>query len=258
MLFWLKKTLTLPLLPLYLSLGLGVVGCLLLWLRRGRRSGPVLVTASVLILGLAANQGVARFLYGPLEFRYPPVPEAEQAADLPPALQTCVAIVILGGGHGESTKLSRVNQLVPAAMSRVAEGLRLARLLPQADVVFCGNHRPPPTHARVMAEAAYSLGLPKERAVLFDEPRDTEDEIAAVQARYGAQPVAIVTSASHLPRTLQLCQAMGVNAFPCPANYELRDPEDSFLAWDIGALERTSRAIREYVGMVWLKLKRRT
>lgn len=258
MLFWLKKTLTLPLLPLYLSLALGVVGCLLLWFRRGKRSGLVLVTSSVLILGLASNQGIARLLYGPLEFRYPPVPEVQTAADLPPRLQACVAIVVLGGGHGESTRLSRVNQLVPAALSRVAEGLRLARLLPQAEVVFCGNHRPPPTHARVMAEAAYSLGLAPERAVLFDEPRDTEDEIAAVRARYGAQPVAIVTSASHLPRTLQLCQALEVNAFPCPANYELRDPDDSFFEWDLGALERTSRAIREYVGMLWLKLKGRT
>ena len=258
MLFWLKKILTVPFLPLYFVLGVGTCGAALLWTRRWGRQGRAGVTVAILALLVFSNKGVALLLLQPLEHRFPPVPEVSERVELPPSLQNVRAIVVLGGGHGDSPGMSRVNQLSSSALGRVAEAVRLSRLLPHAKVIFCGHHVPPPTHAQVLAEAAISLGLEPHRVMLFDRARDTDDEITELKRQMGDARVAVVTSAWHMPRTMQLCAAVGVNAVACPADFGSKPGADQgwdLVAWDLGALERSSRALREYLGMLWLKLR---
>jgi uncharacterized SAM-binding protein YcdF (DUF218 family) len=258
MLFWLKKALTIPLMPLYFALICGAAGVLLSFRKRTQAAGRALMVVSILALATFSNKGVAHALLSPLEQQFPPIPDAHRSTDLPTDLQRCTAIVVLGGGHGDAPSLSRVNQLVPGALSRVAEAVRLSRLLPHAKVVTSGNHRPHLSHARVLAEAAISLGVDPNRIVLLETPRDTEDEITEIAARFPNQRVAIVTSAYHLPRTLSLCAKLGVEAHPCPGEYLIKPGADSgwkLLAWNIPSLDQSSRAIREYAGMLWLRLK---
>src|ERR1035437_6503683 len=128
MLFWLKKTLTLPFLPLYFALCTGLVGSALLWTKR-QKLGRALVTAAALSLLIFSNKGVALLLLGPLETRYAPIPEARTNAGLPSPVTACRTIVVLGGGHSDTPQLSRVNQLSSSTLSRLAEAVRLARLL---------------------------------------------------------------------------------------------------------------------------------
>ena len=257
MFFWLKKALTLPFLPLYFVLGVGAVGVLLLWSRKRERLGRVLLTLAFAVLAISANKGVAAALLAPLEHRFSPVPEAASPAELPADLRECTAILVLGGGHADSSTLSRVNQLVPGALSRVAEALRISRLLPHAKVIFSGHHPTALSHARVMAEAAISLGLDPDRVVLFENTRDTEDEARELALLMGSKPAALVTSAWHMPRAVELCQRVGAVVVPCPADYALKpgaQTHSDFYTWDMGALDRTSRAIREYLGIIWTRI----
>jgi len=258
MLFWLKKATTVPFLPLYFCLLVGLTGALLLSWSKYSRLGRSLVWAALLVLLTFSNRGVSGWLLSPIEHRYAAIPEASSTAPLSPELKACVALVVLGAGHTDAPGMSRVNQLSGSALSRIAEAVRLARLLPSAKFVVSGRHLPELSHAQVLGEAAVSLGVAPERIVRMDDPQDTEDEVNELKRRFGNQPVAVVTSAWHMPRAMQLCRAAGVNAVPCPADF-MSKPEEkskaSVFGWDLESLERSTKAIHEYLGAAWLSLR---
>lgn len=259
MLFWLKKILTLPFLPLHFSLMAGTVGVVLLCWTKRQKTGRALVTAAMLALAIFANRGVARFLIAPLESHYVAIPEARFASELPAPIQTCRTIVVLGGGHSDSTTLSRVNQLSSSALSRLAEALRLARLLPEAQLIVSGYNGPrSSSHAQILAEAAQSLGLAPERIIQFDTTRDTHDEASELARRLGSEPFLLVTSAWHMPRSMALCEKVGLHPIAAPTDFMLRQEVDRgwrLLAWDLGALERSTKAIHERIGLLWSRLR---
>ena len=177
MLFWLKKAATVPFLPLYFWLLAGLTGVALSWSTRYMRLGRSLICAGMLVLFTFSNRGIARLLLQPIEHRYKAIPEAKTFDELPRGLTECVAIVVLGAGHADAPGMSRVNQLSTSALARIAEAVRLARLLPAAKFVVSGHHIAQLSHAQVLGEAAVSLGVSADRIERMDEPRDTEDEI---------------------------------------------------------------------------------
>jgi uncharacterized SAM-binding protein YcdF (DUF218 family) len=258
MLFWLKKAATLPFLPLHFCLLAGLAGIALAAAGR-TKAGKWLLMAAVGAVAFFSNGGVARLLLRPLEYRYAPWPEYSQAASLPSELQACRAVVVLGGGHADSDALSRVNQLSSSALSRLTEGIRLARRLPAAVLVVSGNNGSDrPSHAQILAEAAISLGFPAERIVRMDEPRDTEEEAAGLAHRFPGAPVAVVTSAWHLPRAMALCARAGLQPVACPADFGFKETtrgSSVWLTWDLEALERSTRAIHERLGRGWATIR---
>jgi uncharacterized SAM-binding protein YcdF (DUF218 family) len=259
MLFWLKKALTTPFLPLYFALFTGLLGSALLWTKR-QKTGRVFVTAAALSLAIFANKGVAYLLLGPLETRYTAIPEARTTTDLPARVTACHTIVVLGGGHSDTTVLSRVNQLSTSALSRLAEAVRLARLLPDAQLIVSGYNGPDgPSHAQILAEAAMSLGVAPERITRLDTTRDTEDEAQELSHRLGREPFLLVTSAWHLPRAMALCEKAGLQPVAVPADFLQRPGADTgwqLLGWDLGALERSTMAIHERLGLFWAQLRK--
>jgi uncharacterized SAM-binding protein YcdF (DUF218 family) len=259
MLFWLKKALTIPFLPLYFTLLAGIAGLLLLG-TKNRKLARVLITAAILVLAVFSNTGVARLLIAPLESRYPAIPEIAASSTPPAPIAACHTVVVLGGGHSDSPALSRVNQLSPSALSRLTEGLRLARLLPDSTLIVSGyNGSKQESHAYVLEQAAVSLGFPATRIQRLDTTRDTDDEAQQLAQRLGEQPFLLVTSAWHMPRAMALCQKAGLRPVPAPADFMLRpdaDKDFGLLTWDLGALERSTMAIHERLGLLWARLAR--
>jgi uncharacterized SAM-binding protein YcdF (DUF218 family) len=263
MFFWPKKIIALFFLPLQFALIAGVIGLVLLHLRRRERLARILLTAAVLGLVIFSNKGVARLLLQPLESRYQPVPETTVDRPLPPELAACRYVAVLGGGHGESAGFSRINQLSSSALARLAEAIRIFRLLPEDTRLIVSGHagEDQTTHAEILAEAAYSLGVPRERVIRLDTPRDTEDEARAIRAVVDKAPFALVTSGWHMSRATALCRGAGLQPVPCPADLLLKPGADSglnLLQFDLGALERSTKAIREYLGLIWTKLRGQT
>jgi uncharacterized SAM-binding protein YcdF (DUF218 family) len=255
MLFWLKKTVTLAFLPLSLVLMLGGNGVFLLWTKRWPRVGRWLVSAALLTLAVFSNRGVAILLLRPLESQYGSLPEAADAHALPRELADCQAIVVLGSGNGGPPSWSGLNQLIPSGLVRLAEAVRLARLLPAAKLIVSGNTGSGRiSHAQVLEEAAISLGIARERIVRLDNPRDTYEETLEITRQLGKAPFALVTSAVHMPRAMALCRRAGLHPFPCPAGFmikpEVNEGPDWFI-WDPDAFECSTKAIYERLGRFW-------
>jgi uncharacterized SAM-binding protein YcdF (DUF218 family) len=257
--FWLKKAVSFFLMPLPVCLLLMFAGLWLLGKRPHRKSGRRILAAGVILLLLVSNNLVSTWLILPLEGSYPATPELTADKTPPPALVRCRYVVVLGGGHGDMEALPAVSKLSPFALARLTEGVRLLRVLPDARLIVSGpgidNH---PTHASVLAAAAVSLGIAPERIIRIEAARDTEDESQAVRQIVGDAPVALVTSAWHMPRAAALFQQAGVDALPCPADF-LAKPVPGWHASDFicepDALNRSTYAVREYIGRVWLWLR---
>jgi len=245
--------------PLPVCLLLMLAGLWLLGKKPRRNAGRTLLAAGMLLLLLASNNWVSVRLIRPLESRYPAVPELTAGAPLPASLARCRYVVVLGSGHGDVDALPATAKLSPFALARIVEGVRLLRVLPDARLIVTGpgtdNH---PTHASVLTQAAVSLGISPDRIVRIETARDTEDESQAVRQLIGDAPVALVTSAWHMPRAAALFRQAGVDLLPCPADF-LAKPAPGWHAADFicepDALNRSTFAVREYLGRTWIWLR---
>lgn len=261
MLFWLKKAVSFWLMPLPLSVALMAAGLLLLRSIRWPRAGRRLLITGFLLLFVLSNKQVGQALLRPLESQYAAQPELSSGQPLPARLAACQAIVVLGGGHSDQAGLSALNQLSSSSLFRLAEGVRLARLLPDATLIVSGPRsvKNSPTHASVLAAAAVSLGIDPRRIVQIDTARDTDDEVQAVKQRLGDHtPFALVTSAWHMPRAMGLMRRAGLAPLPCPAGFISRangETHASDWLFDLSGLEQSNWAIYERLGTAWAKLQ---
>jgi len=263
MLFWLKKALSFWLMPLPCSLALMIAGLGLLGFSRGqgprcRRLGRGLLVGGVLLLLFFSNHFVGVRLLRPLESRYPPVPELGPGPP-PAALARCQYVVVLGGGHAENPALSATNQLSVDALARVMEGVRLARALPAARLVVTGPGAAVcSTHAAVLAQSTMSLGVDAARIIRIEQALDTEEESQAVRQLAGDAPVALVTSAWHMPRAFALFRGTGADVLPCPTGILAKSgPGWSWrdILCDSSSLECSTAAVHEWLGLLWVWLR---
>jgi len=261
MLFWLKKVISFWLMPLPVCLVLVVAAWLLTRSGKRARLGRRLLAAAVFLLLLFGNVTVSTWLVRPLEALYPAIPELQSAADVPPELAGCGFVVVLGGGHGDLPGLSATNKLSPSALARVVEAVRILRVLPDARLIVSGpGDGTHPTHASVLAQAAVSMGIERGRIQLVDTAHDTEDEAYAAKGLTGNSRVALVTSAWHMPRAEALFRHAQVDALPCPVDYSAKPTSGLDLhdfAWDVESLERSTHAVHERLGLLWLRLRGR-
>ena len=259
MLFWLKKFVSFWLMPLPAGLVLAGTG---LWLiRRGRRraSGRMLVAAGAALILVTSNSLVSKALMRGLQDRHPPVPEFVPGQPLPAAVVRVRFIAVLGGGNGHSPGVAATNLLSSSAISRLTEGVRVARVVPEAKLVVSGGGpEGKPTHAAVLERAAVQLGMDPARIIRVEDARDTEDEADRITRLAAGAPVAVVTSAWHQPRAMALFRGAGADALACPSDYRAHHEDplsfDDFL-FDAESLARSSFAIRERIGLLWITLR---
>ena len=264
MLFWLKKVVGYWLMPLPFSLFLIVAGLVLMRFTARRRLGRGLALSGGLWLLFCTNSGVGTWLVRGLEATYLAQPVLVAGAPLPAPLLRCEFVAVLGGGNSDVPAWPANNQLSSSALSRIVEAVRLARQMPQARLIVSGPANEThggPTHAHLLAEVAVSLGVKRDRILEISTARDTEQEAVAIRALTGNAPVALVSSAWHLPRAMALCRKQGIDAIACPADYVARDLDlrfTDFLTWNIGGLERSTKAMYELIGATWSGLRGKT
>jgi uncharacterized SAM-binding protein YcdF (DUF218 family) len=257
--FLLKKLISFYLAPLPLCVGLLVIGLVFCLSVRRERLGRRIVLAAAVLLFLFSNRFVSMRLLGPLEAQYPAVPEVPAGARIPDSIAACRVVAVLGGGHKEMPDISATSQLSSSALARIVEATRILRMLPNARLVVSGPGEPGhPSHASVLAAAAKSLGVDAARITLIDSARDTEDESFAFARLLGGERTALITSAWHMPRAAHLFRKAGVNFVCCPADYIAKDDSHFYwsdFAFDTESLQRSTLAVHELIGLLWLRLR---
>ncbi len=253
--FLLSKLLPIAVYPLGLALLLQIAG-----LAAGRRrAGRWLCGSGLVLLWVAAMPLTARQLIRDLE---------DQASRLTPdPLPRADAVLVLGGGLRPALPPRRGVE-VNEAGDRLLTGVALVRRGLAPVLVVSGGRvgfnagDAAPSEAATAARLAAELGVPAARIVRSDSPRNTGEEAEAVdrlaRAR-GWHSLLLVTSASHLPRSLatfrrrtRLRITPVATDFLLPSRQAYGTPTAASVALDLlpsaTALELTTQMLKEHLG----------
>jgi uncharacterized SAM-binding protein YcdF (DUF218 family) len=236
--------------PLTFAFLVVAIGLALRFMRRQRAAMCCFVCAAVIAYA-GSTAIIAGLLLRPLEQAYPPL---DPKAPLP----SVKFIVVLGADYTPSEFVPITAQLGRESLLRAAEGIRLARQLPDARLVVSGG-APSPSYApaRGYQQLALALGVPDESIIVLDQAVDTAGEAREVAAYVRREPFLLVTAAYHMPRAMRLITAAGVTPIPAPTGQFIQ--VDDGLQWkDLlprsGALRITEASLHEYLGLAAIAL----
>lgn len=224
-LFLFKKIVSQFFMPVPVITGLLLAGLLLLrFTRRRRVAGAVLVAATLAFLVMGYGVFSDSILAG-LERRHPPL-------DIQAARDAGIRwVVVLAGGHVSSGGLPVASQLLDETLVRLVEGIRIQRSLPGARLLVSGGRvSDPKASAALMAELARGLGVGQMDIVVEDVSRDTHEEALLIRPMIGPQQFVLVTSAYHMPRSMALFRAQGMQPVAAPVGHRIID-RDYLSVW---------------------------
>lgn len=259
MFFYVSKLLFLVLQPTHFFILLTAGGWLWWRARPGRRAGPNLILAGVAGLALCGLTPVGIALLLPLEERF--------TRQMPPPPAGGIAgILMLGGFEDGWVSGGRGGLAVNEAGERLLEGIRLARALPEAKVVFTGgdgNIVWSQTAAVPVRRYLLDVGIAEARIVIEEKSRTTWENAANLREILDPKPGQrwlLVTSAFHMPRSVGTFRQAGFDVVPYPVDFRTRDRGDlsRFFTGITGGLDRVDTAVKEYVGLVGYRLSGRS
>lgn len=266
--FILKKVISRLLFPLPLSLELLLAGMLVLWLsRRRRRLGLALVAGGMVVLLATGYAFPAGLVLRRIEWHYPPPAPGWTLRDLAPADTRRVWVAVLGSGINEDDTALPANSRFDARfLARVIEGVRLVREDSRAVLILSlpGRRLPAAGKQLVAEDLCRIFAVEPGRVRLLTTALDTADEAGLVADLAGAEPLALVTSASHMLRAMRLFQGAGLHPTACPTDFLTSRPGLS------GQFEATSvypsadraylseRTAYECLGLAWAALRGQT
>jgi uncharacterized SAM-binding protein YcdF (DUF218 family) len=195
---------------------------------------------------------VGDWMMRPLENRFPPA-----------KVEHVDGIIVIGSGESPVLTEARGQPIIHESAEFYMTVASLAQKYPEARIVYAGGDPVLVQTTKItdgdVARAAFkAYGLPVDRIVFEDKSRNTHEN-----ALYAAQIVhpkpdekwLLVTSASHMPRSISSFRKVGWNIYPAPAAYRTDGKITVDLRFDFtGHLAEMTTAAHEYYGLLayWL------
>ncbi|MCV3764502.1 YdcF family protein [Rhizobium sp. TRM95796] len=257
MFFFLSKLVDTLILPSNIMVALGALATLLLlvgWRRLGYVAG-----ALALAIPLAAGfTPLGNLPVAVLEDRFP-VPDLTE----PPT-----GVVMLGGAVDLHLSVTRGQVILNDAAERVTETAALANRFPTMRVFLSGGWSSDTDKGRVSEssfarQALIGMGVAPERIEMEENSRTTFEN--AVETRKAIEPKPgerwlLLTSASHMPRSVAVFREQGLDLVPYPVDYRTRGlahPLNRPRSTAVG-LTNLDLAAHEWIGLVGYWLSGRT
>lgn len=251
--------------PLVYPLGIAILLLVVaLILYRKPKLRGWLIGLALAVLLISSNRWVAMALTRSLEWQY-----------LPPAtLPHTQAIVLLGGGT-ESADYPRTYPELNGAGDRVLYAARLYKqgyaqhiLLSGGYIGWMGTHITTP--AEEMAQILELMDIPPNALWLQNLSQNTYEDAAfsaKILKEKGIQKIILVTSAAHMPRSVELFKAQGFDVVPAPTDYSVTETEwkEAFdpslenllvsLLPSVSNLSATTGVLKEEIGLFVYRLQ---
>jgi uncharacterized SAM-binding protein YcdF (DUF218 family) len=240
------KALTYLLTPSAVAALLIAAGFLALLWNRARPAGRWLIGAGAMMTLVFSSGLTATHLMSPLEYQYP---RLENAAAWPKVRH----IVVLTGWATEDTAMPLSGRLNVSSAYRLMMAMEVYRERPDCQVIVSGDA---PT-ARIMGEVLTRLGLPADRLRLEDASHSTVESFEHLSPMLAGTPFFLVTSAGHMPRSMQMAHAHGLEAVPVPTDHQMpRDWRKASWLPLASSFAVSDLAIHEYLGRAWFALQK--
>lgn len=247
---FLDKLLALAIFPLSLGILLLGMGIILNLVGR-RRASMVLLTCAILELWAFSTPLASRLLLATLE----------QKNSQTVASSADVAILLGGMLRAQPGKLPDLTD----AVDRAVTAFRLFRAGQVKKILVTGGNLPwssdPVPEAQYIADLLQEWGTPSEAILIEDQSRNTWENAVnskVLWVRNGFTSGFLVTSAYHMPRALAVFRRAGLSVLPAATDFRAQPYwEGGVLALmpDAAALEDSTTAIKEWVGLVVYKMR---
>lgn len=220
-----------------------------------RRAGRALLILDA-ILFLAFGVGAFNPILKHLELRHPPF-DGDDAA-------LCEAhrgatVTVLGMGLDDVDVPERFCDN-DGLRRRLSEGAYVAHCIPESRlVVSMAGEAPPERKARAMEQYIKGYGLDPESVFFYEGARDTRDEALSTIGLFGTSNIVVVTSASHMPRSLIIFRKCGADPIAAPCDYRYFGDDArwkwSELHFGLHNFVRADRVIHETFGLLYEKIR---
>jgi uncharacterized SAM-binding protein YcdF (DUF218 family) len=214
---------------------------------KSKLTGRIWIFLGAICFYVFSTAPLPQLLLHHLESQYKPLNKLQNSEDIQ-------YIVVLSGSIRCNFDVPATSQLGASTALRVAEGIRLYHLLSARPILIMSGGTELRDGERMVAFAR-CLGVPVEKLIPENKSLDTSGNASEVKAIIKEAPFLLVTSASHMPRSLKIFQLFGMRPIPAPADfrhceeYTFADffPSSTFL-------HDMNTAVHEYLGLAYLKL----
>lgn len=237
------------------SIFLGIAAAGLLYLFSFRRLAVFVCGFSLAVLLLLSSAPVADALMAPLQ--------QEARAEAKAAAPCCYgAILVLGGSITPANPPRYPEPGLVGSSDRLWQAARLYHrgIAPRIIVsggMYGNTGDAPTTEAGAMRLFLTDLGVPRDAIVEEGRSLNTLENVAFARELVGKQPVALITSAYHMPRALRTARQAGltVGAFPGEYRYASdENPWDSLLP-SMNSISISNLALWEYLALAFDRRK---
>jgi len=243
--FLFKKIVSAFLLPIPIGLFLLLIAFIYLMFNSYKKA-KVFSFLALLWFALLSFQPVSDAILKPLENAYPSLIET-------PKVQY---VLVLGSGHKSDDELSITSQIKMVGINRLVEGIRHYKNLENAKLIVSGyGGYDENTHASMQEKLAISLGVKKEDIIRLDTPKDTKEEAIEVKKIVKNEQIILVTSASHMKRSILLFQKEGLNVIASPTNHMAYGADSLSSYFAARNIKNCEIAIHEYLGLIYSSLR---
>lgn len=187
--------------------------------RKKPRKSIKSLSAALIILFISAFAPFSDTVMTALENDYPPYVKSNFAIDY---------IVVLGCTHNTNAELPVTSQLANCSLQRMVEALRIYQLHPEARIITSGygGHNPI-SNAETVKQSLVLLGVPAQKIITENFPKDTEEEAQLIAPRVQGTQVVLVTNADHMPRAMNYFKAQGIYPIAAPTGYWVKNRESN-------------------------------
>jgi len=215
------------------------------------------------LLWISSTRWVAMGLVRSLEWQYLP----------PDEIPNTEVVVLLGGGT-EPVEEPRTIVEINSAGDRIIYTAWLYNQNKVEKILISGGLLDwtisGGTPAGDMAVILEMLDVPKEVLIIEDQSRNTYENAlysAEILQQLGVDKILLVTSASHMPRSVRLFEAQGLQVTALPTDFTVTEKSwQDLTQLDIrvqilnllpnaGFLSETTRALKEYLGIMIYSLR---
>jgi len=248
-LFLLKKIVTVFIMPINVALIL-LIFALFVHHKKPKQSIKCL-SAAIIILFISSFPPFSDSVMTAIENDYPPYVKADTSVDY---------IIVLGCYHETNVKLPVTSQLANCSLQRMVEAIRIYQLHPEARIITSGyGGSNSISNAETVKQSLMLLGVPAQKIITENFPKDTEEEAELIAPRVQGTQVVLVTNADHMPRSINYFQQQGIYPTAAPTGYWVKNPDSnkdwSYYVPSSKKLQQSTIAWYESLGLLvqWFK-----
>ena len=243
--FFLKKFVTFFVEPFGMVFTLLALGLLFLYIKKEKQSKIFLSLGFALLL-LFSYPPFSNLLVQNLENQYPKYDYKHNVK----------YIHVLGNGHNTDETQPISSHLSSAGTKRVLEGVIIHKQIANSKIIFTGfAGKTDVANAVMNSKLALALGVKKENMIINPFPKDTKEEALFTKTLIGNKPFILVTSATHMSRSMMLFQSLGLNPIAAPTAFYKSEFKGYLRAPKPIYFHISTIAMHEYLGMLWAKIR---